>query len=253
MTVVIVDPLLPAHAQFLGQQSFQLRVTPVRRALLVEEGDVDQLRNALFASAAIWGGARCPVLPIRPDGSVDQRWVQVSEVLGITEVVDFTASNHGESAWTGSAAAAFTLIPTRPLDDARFWNPHPVAAMDSSQNVLELFLPGDDSLVSLAGAGGYGLPEETTLLRSNGWNIVENAPSQLLACAQLSGRTALEATLPGDVDTEIRGGLLDSLGLMWVTQDPNSFDDVVWFWNCRALRPRYLPLRPPGTDPGTAG
>lgn len=234
---MISDPLVPKNATFLGQQEFQLRVSPVRRALLVGHGDGEQARRAFQAAAAIWGGARCPVLPVRDDGTVDSGWVALADLMGVSEVADFTSTTRGQSLWVAEDAARFHLRPAPGLEDAEYWNPHPLATEERAA-VRELYVPADTSLLSLAGAGGYGLAEEVRLFRDHGWTVVENADALQVARHQISKRTALWATTVGDVDTEIVNSMMSNMALLWVTDDPDNFDDAVWFWNARAVRPR---------------
>lgn len=236
---MISDPLVPKDATFLGQQEFQLRVSPLRRALLVRHGDDEQARRAFQAAAAIWGGARCPVLPLREDGTVDSGWVALAELMGVSEVVDFTSSQRGQSRWVDEESARFHLRPAPGLEDAEYWNPHPLATAAAERSaVRELYVPADTSLLSLAGAGGYGLAEQVKLFRVHGWSVVENADALQVARHQISKRTALWATTIGDVDTEVANSMMSTMALLWVTDAPDSFDDAVWFWNARVVRPR---------------
>ncbi|MFE4001370.1 hypothetical protein ACFX43_21565 [Nocardioides sp. YIM B13467] len=242
---MIVDPLLPTPAELLGSGSFQLRIAPRRRAFLVRDGDVDQLRSAFFAAAALWGGARCPILPVTPAGQVQAGFLQIAEALDVVEAVDFTADGAGgASAWTVRDGSALATVAAKPLADARFWNAHPLVGT-YDERVREICLPARDSLMALAGAGNYGLDEELPLFREAGFNIIEGCLARTLAIAQLAERTALGATLAFDTDTSIQGGHLASMGVLWLSRDEDSFEDAVWFWNARAVRPRYrhpLPL-----------
>lgn len=233
-----VDPLIPPREEYLGPTTFKVRVAPLRRVLVVQKGDNAQLRQALRAAAAIWGGGRCPILPVNPDGSVDAGWIDLAETLDVSQTVDFTAPPGKPSAWS-EPSSSFHLTPARPLEDASFWNLHPVAVARPQGEVAEIYLPADDDLASLAGAGAYGLPEEIDLFRRCGYSVIDGAEPSHIAEAQLAGRTAIAATLVGDTDSEIVGGALATVGLLWVVRNPNSFDDIVEFWNLRALRPSF--------------
>ncbi|MER7555652.1 hypothetical protein ABTZ46_01845 [Nocardioides sp. NPDC126508] len=236
---MIVDPLLPAPTELLGHGSFQFRIAPKRRAFLVRDGDVDELRSALYAAAALWGGARCPILPVTQAGEVQPAFLQIAEALDVVEAIDFTADGAGgASAWTVRDGSGLATVGAKPLEDARFWNAHPLIGT-YDERVREIYLPATDSLMALAGGGKYGLDEELPLFRQAGFNIVEGCSAGILANAQLTERTALGATLAFDTDTGIRGGHLASMGVLWLTRDEDSFDDAVWFWNARAVRPRY--------------
>jgi hypothetical protein len=48
--------------------SVQQTLSPRRRAWFVDQGSVEQLRRALQGAASIWGGMRCPILPVDAEG-----------------------------------------------------------------------------------------------------------------------------------------------------------------------------------------
>jgi hypothetical protein len=71
-----------------------------------------------------------------------------------------------------------------------------------------------------------------------------------VARAQLAGRTLVERTCSQFGEHWARGGPASGPAVVWVT-DPSSFQDCVYFWNLRALRPLRLGslpmlLLPPG-------
>lgn len=239
-----VDPLVPSAPAFLGQGDFQLRVAPLRRAFLVQDGRPDQMIRALQAAAALWGGARCPILPVDRGGVVSAGWLEVARILEVSEIVDFTAPSRGTSAWSAPEHVEWTIVPAPPLEDAHYWSLHPVAAVVEEGPPKEIFLPQDVSLLSLAGAGAYGLSEETPLFADAGFAIVYDNDDLTLAKMQLGERTAVGATMAEDEDTEIHGGDWSSLALLWVVEDRDSFNDAVWFWNARAARPRFRDPKP---------
>jgi hypothetical protein len=195
----MTDPVLPDDREYLGREEFQVRIAPRRRAWLVDEGSVDQLRRALYGAASLWGGLRCPILPVDTSGEVASGWLQVAELLGVTEVVDFTGGDRVQSTWTHGAHRDWLVVPARPLDDSSFWNLHPLAAQSATDLPGRgIFLPGDSSLVSLAGPGGFGLVKELQLFRDSSVSIVENCDHRTMAKAQIAGTTCLAKTQTGD-------------------------------------------------------
>lgn len=242
-----VDPLLPRSPEYLGEASYNLRIAPLRRAFLVRTGDNDQLLRAVQAASALWGGARCPILPVEEDGSIQPGWIQIAEVMQVSAFVDFTSEESGEgSAWTNDEQRAqWPASPARPLSDGRFWSAHPVVASFRPGEPKEIWLPDADDLLGSVTAGSYGLDEELPLFRSAGFSIASTNSDIALAKAQVWERSALGATLHGEFDTDLHGGLFSSLGLLWVVDDRDSFDDLVRFWNSRAIRPRYQTPRAP--------
>jgi hypothetical protein len=77
--------MTPAGPAFL-----EVQVAPYRRGFLVRRGDKGQLRSALLSAATIWGGMRCPVLPVELDGSIAPEWLQVASAIDPSVLIDFT-------------------------------------------------------------------------------------------------------------------------------------------------------------------
>jgi hypothetical protein len=226
-------PVIPAEPAFV-----ELQVAPFRRAFLVRRGDRDQLLAATLGAATIWGGTRCPILPVEPDGTVGGEWLKVAEAADPAVIVDFTVSGEGGTAWTGACASRWPVVPARPLSDHAFWNPHPIAAIqpDELEN-LTLYLPKGRTLLDAASAGCVELPEEASWWRQVAYAVLDVDGPRQLASAQLGEHTVLSAAVLNDDDSTADVGW-DSMMLLWLTSDPDDPDEITRWWNTRALRSR---------------
>lgn len=226
-------PVVTAEPAFV-----ELQVAPFRRAFLVRRGDKRQLLEALFGAAAIWGGTRCPVLPVEPDGQVREEWMRVAEAVDPAELIDFTVTNGGESAWVGARESRWPVTPARPLGDRSQWSPHPIAAIQPEElKNLTLYLPGERTLFDAASAGCVGPPYEDDWWRQVTRDVREADSPQELASAQLGDRTVLSAAMLHDDDKDAVM-VWNNMVLLWVTSDPDDPDEITRWWNTRALRPR---------------
>jgi hypothetical protein len=216
----------------------ELQVAPFRRGFLVRRGDREQLLSALFGAATIWGGTRCPVLPVESDGTVGADWLQVAAAIDPAALVDFTSSGSGASAWSDAGTSRWPVVPAQPLEDRAFWNPHPIAAIDPEElGNLSLFLPKGRSLLDAASAGCVELPDDVAWWRQVTYGVLEVDSPRQLASAQLGGHTVLSAAMLNDDDSNA-GLVWVSMMLLWLTSDPDDPDEIVRWWNTRALRPR---------------
>jgi hypothetical protein len=228
---------LAAGAAPTGPAFLELQVAPYRRGFLVRRGDVGQLRSALLAAATIWGGLRCPILPVEADGSIAPEWLQVASAIDPSVLVDFTAeAAHGRSAWRDAPSSRWPAVPARPLTDESFWGVHPIVALQPEElKNLTLFLPKGRTLLDAASAGCVELAEEVEWWRREINGVLEiDDPAQL---AQLGGHTVLAATGSHDGDNSA-SAVWASMALLWLTDGPDDPDEMVAWWNTRALRPR---------------
>jgi hypothetical protein len=229
-----MDPLVPRSRDYMGQADFTLRIAPIRRALLIDDDDEDQLREALKAAVAIWGGGRCPIVRVSSDGAANPADLQIAEVMKVDCAVDFRPQPA-----PSVCDLRLTVFPSQSLDDGRFWNPHPVAVRPEGI-VLEISTVDANTatLDQLVGAGSYGLEEEIQIFRDSGYNVLATADPVSLGMAQLLERTAWGASLNQDFDSEVRNGFGSTIGFLVVSDDQPDFSQAVSFWNARALRPR---------------
>lgn len=226
-----MDPLIPSVEDYLGRADYTLRVAPIRRALVVQDGDAAQLRLALQWAMTVWGGGRSPVVRIGEDGSAFDSDLQIAWVLRANHALDFRSDgppvpNLGMPLWTADVYKSIYG-----------WPPHAVVP-EPDGSVLEITTTRAASLVAAAGAGTYDGPSVIGPFRDAGYNVLENGGELQLALAQIAERTAWAATLVGDVDSEIRNGWASTVGFLIVAQDEEDYQSSVWFWNYRALRPR---------------
>lgn len=215
-------------------------MAPYRRAFLVHKDDDGQLREAILAACTLWGGMRSLIIPVDADGTVHPSWWDLARSLRTSQVVDFTKNFEERKGFTNAPPAPWPVELAHPLDDVRFWHAHPMSAYSTKEQIrtLEMFLPADPSLVGLAGSGHIALPEEVAWWRSSGANICEGADAIQLAKAQISGNTILQATVMHDSDAVLVAPFMQTVGLIWVAAERESFEDALWFWNMRAIRPR---------------
>ncbi len=249
MTVVIDD--------YLGQEQVRVTVAPQRVGYIVRPGDREGMHRALSAATRRWGGITEPILPIGDDGSVAPLDMRVAETLAPDFLV---AVDDDRDLDIRSRAAGNSVVPWsmfgRPDDS---WPPrwcHP-AKVESSGDAM-LVAVANGPLRDLAGSGA---PDP-----SNGWNFFqrpdvrqepyldeERLPDQAYR-SQLARNTPLWATLRG-VKEQPKGTLFAPPvpGLIWFAE-PDSIDDVVGFWNARALIALMFPnpvavLLPPAIEP----
>ncbi|MEV0267533.1 hypothetical protein AB0H43_02030 [Hamadaea sp. NPDC050747] len=223
---------------FIGPTFAQVQVAPKRRAFLVREGDTARLGEAMACAATIWGGVRSILLPVREDGSVGPLWLQAAQSMQVIDYVDFTVDEDHRSAWTEEAAKAVNRVPAPPIEDGRYWNAHPIVAIGQDQLQRTSFdLPVERTLLTMAGVGDVLIHDERKLWADAGVMLRTDTTPTDLALAQLRGTTVLRATAAHDVDTVIVSPFMSTLGLVWVMDDPEDFNEAVWFWNCRAIRP----------------
>jgi len=88
-------------------------VAPFRRAFVVQRGDRAQLLAALLGATTIWGGTRCPVLPVEPDGTMRNEWLRIAEAIDPAVIVGFTVNSEGESSWASAPASRWPVVPAR--------------------------------------------------------------------------------------------------------------------------------------------
>jgi hypothetical protein len=220
------------------------QVAPYRRGFVFRSGDAGQLRAALLGAATIWGGMRCPILPVDSDGVIAPGWLQLAQAIGPDVIVDFTRESPGYlSAWRDAGTSQWPVIPAQPLTDGRFWGVHPIAAFAPEELAdRSLFLPKGTTLLDLASVGRVDLPEEVSWWRDVTYGVTETDNGTELARAQLGGHTVLEATVWRDSDSS-RNALMETAALLWLMSDPDDEEEILSCWNTRALRPRGF-IRP---------
>lgn len=223
----------------MGPAFLEIQVAPYRRGFLVRRGNAEQLRSAMFAAASIWGGMRCPILPVESDGSIAPEWLQVASAIDPSALVDFTGGSAGDtSAWGNAASSRWPVLPAQPLIDGSFWGIHPIAVFQPEELTAQtLFLPKGRTLMDAASAGCVELAEEVEWWRQEVNGVLETDNLTRLASAQLGGHTVLAATAVHDSDSS-GSAVWMSMALLWLAGDPDDPDEIIAWWNTRALRPR---------------
>lgn len=232
-----------AASEYIGPGFVGVQVAPKRRAFLVSDGDTDQLRAALLGAATIWGGMRCPILPLESDGVVRPLWLQIAGLMQVVEVVDFTNGSDQRRRWQDSGNSRWPVVSARPLEDGHFWHAHPLVAFPTEElSSKMLYLPNDRSLLALASIGDIALDDERRWWESFGTDFRLDTPEQEWIRAQVEQRGVLHATAHQDTESVTVGAFMTSIGLIWLTENRDDFKETVWFWNHRALRPnQYSP------------
>jgi len=209
---------------------------------LVRDGDIDRLLDVLAAAATIWGGMRCPILPVKEDGTIDAAWLRIAQLLQVVQIVDFTQDSGGVSKWSDCRMSQWPVVPARPITDGNFWHAHPMVSHSPTelQNTT-FFLPEERNLLSMASIGDLVLEDELSWWERSGVGLLKRTSEQAWVRPQISQRTVLQATAHHDTETVTVSPFMKSLALIWLVNDLNDFNETVWFWNHRALRPRGFP------------
>jgi hypothetical protein len=224
----------PAHRTFI-----EVQVAPYRRGFLIDRGDCEQLRSALLGAATIWGGMRSPILPVEPDGTVAEGWLEIASAIDPAVLVDFTAQTDNTSTWTGAKESPWPVVRAHPLDDPRFWGIHPIVVFSPEELANRtLYLPKGRTLFELASVGRVDLPDEVTWWREVVNGVLETDNPVQLAKAQLGGHTVLEATAFHDDDTFLAAPMMETVALLWLIADTDDPQEAITWWNFRALRTR---------------
>ena len=245
------DPLAPIPGISLGTSTIQTTVRPRRLAFAVHEGDAAGFTRAVLAASTIWGGARCPILMVDESGRVAPALEQLAECIGIDEIVDLQADLNTPLTFTGSALSRVRALPERPLEDSKFWAPHPLAVTDPEQVSSLRILRGTGwGVIGLAALGDVELDLERDWWSREGASFVESQDDGDFALAQVNHDSVLAATLNRDVDHAISNPMMLGMGLLVVAEDENDLETAVWFWNLRALRPRGWNQGAASSSPG---
>lgn len=233
------DPLAPIPGQALGTSTVQVYVRPRRLAFAVDEGDTAAFSRAILAASTIWGGARCPVLFADTTGLVAPAWEEIAECIGIDEIVDLRADRTNQLSFDGAPLSSVGVVSERPVDDGRYWSPHPLAVLDAQRvSALRLTRGAGRGIVGLAALGDVRLAEERDSWIREGATFVDPEDDGELALAQVNDDSVLAATLHQDVDNLIKDPQMLEMGLLVVAASEDDLDSAAWFWNLRALRPR---------------
>jgi hypothetical protein len=224
---------------YVGPTALRATVLPARAVYLVTAGSKSGFRRAVQESCTRWGGMTEPIIPVKPGGEIDAWWQQVVTLTRVDGAVNVDADP--EAALIVAGKLGLPLVPLAEIDQVEVtaFTVHPATIGPAA-------LPGSNSYImasekrclwEVTGAGDLtddhveSMPPDSLYT----WR-----PSQdQVARAQLGGRTLVERTCSQFSEHWARGGPTPGPAVVWVT-DPDSFDDCVYFWNLRALRPLRL-------------
>ncbi len=158
--------------------------------------------------------------------------------MGVHEAVDFSGR-----AGAAGAAVGLDVAAAEPFKNGLAWQPPPIVAYDTSALAEARLLFADstcDSALTCA-LGSVADLSEIEEWRSHGAEVTvrgSDLSAQEITQAQLEARTGIAATLQG---ASIHHAVMPSntsLCIIHVLPESGApFEDLVWFWNHRALRP----------------
>ncbi len=234
---------------------------PFRLAFLVRTDDPGTVETAFRSASAVWGGWRCPVVDVTPDGEVADRDRRLIELVGCDTLVNLTAAGDSPELWprTPLVRPVGVARPDALLDDA-WWPLHPaelpVAFPDLARSARVAvpvhaeqpgaLIAGVRPLWALAAVGGARDARDVSNLARDGVYLGPPSDPADLVLAQLDGQSLLSATAVHDVDQDVRphggGAMLASALVLTVLparpqESSGAASAAVAWWNRRALRP----------------
>jgi len=216
----------------------QVAIEPVRRGFVVDENDLDQLVLAMRAATSLWGGQRGIIVPRLASGELAPGGMQMAEVAGVDSLVDFSRPTDSPP------PPAPPLTATRPFSDVRSWQPPPIVTFDLDQiegrTIKYAAQDAGAFLVAALGAvADDGELEDWSSRHAHVHEYQESelAPAEILR-AQADAQTGLATTIRHAPVYFAQAPFAQSVTLIWVVPDATpAFDDLLSFWNLRALRP----------------
>ncbi len=225
--------------EFLRQERIRLELGPEHLALAVAEDDLDQLTVAMRAASSMWGGRLFPLVMVGKGGDATDvaGGLQLLDVLDVTTVVDFTGTLSAAGSVRSHEGRHVQVVAARPLEDARLWAPsalasHTLAELDG-RVVIEA---GGDSAFQVAAVGRLATREELNSWTEFGARVVSVTDNTFFQ-AQAGGRSIIDDTVHGLTTLYAEAPFATSLVLLYVVGAEATFEDLLWFWNARAMRP----------------
>ncbi len=238
---------------------------PYRVALLVSPEVPGSVERAFRAASSVWGGWRCPLVPVSADGSIKGADRERVGLLNCDGLYNFTVGEDGMPRWPSPRLG----LDVRYVDGARGWWPaSPMMFSDSYSGweggQVEVAVPlprpellaaevaGVPRLWALAALGGVWDAEDLAALGRHGVVVGPPADPADLVLAQLSQRSLISATMHHDVDEDVQlgsGGTLGSAVVVTVMPALQGSGEVdfgdaaqdgsgaIAWWNARAMRP----------------
>lgn len=228
---------------YVGPTAVQAAVLPGRAVYLVAEGSAVGLRRAVQEACTRWGGMTEPIIPVKPSGDVDVWWEQVVSLTRADSVVNVDVDPQDAAGIAGKLG--MDLIPLSDIDRtgvaACTVHPSAVGPEQLPGYIAYVMASEKRQLWEVAGAGD--LTDAHLESVPTGTFSTRRPYEDEVARAQLGGRTLVERTCSQFGEHGGSGGPASGPAVIWVTQ-PGSFQDCVYFWNLRALRPLRLSSLP---------
>lgn len=233
---------MPDAPEQLGHHVVTIDFRPTVAAWLIPTNDREALHRAVRGAARRWGGLGEPVIPVSPTGQVRPFWRQVLDILRPDLAV-----NLGLDAAAASRAAAGVQVLTEQHLDGLTSGYHQLAVTDVAQLRDRWVMRANGGLRDDAALGA--VPDDEIADWESFVQLVEgDAGGVGSARSQLERTSVLHLAL--EHAGEVQATNMSSLPVvLWVCA-PNSYRDVLWFWNYRALSSRTIwPARLALVDP----
>ena len=217
--------------------SVQMAVGPVHYAIALRPDDPAQLRTAVDLASRWWGGISFPWITLNSDGEVTGGTEQLCNVLDVAEVIDLTRPDNRVAIPAGLQDLGVQVV----AGDLRPKWAMPirgVIAPDTGDPLITTANGDDDDLAQAVAIGTLGSDEHDSWTEAG--QLVSPAQSEESVLAQLSRRTVIGVSATGMEAVTAEVLFPTTTALLWVLPDdftlPDVTQDLVAFWNYRALR-----------------
>lgn len=223
---------MPDATEHLGHHVVTVDFRPTVAAWLIPTNDRAALHRAVRGAARRWGGLGEPVIPVSPTGLIRPFWRQVLDILR----PDFAVNVGLAPTAAARGAAGVQVVPEQQLDGVTS-GCHQLAVTDVAQLRNRWVMRATGTLRDDAALGA--VPDDEVADWESFVQLVEgDAGGVGAARSQLERTSVLHLAL--EHAGEIQATNMSSLPVvLWVCA-PNSYRDVLWFWNYRALSSRTI-------------
>lgn len=225
---------------YAGHQRLQFEIAPLARAFAISDGDADQLLLAMRAASSLWGGKWIPLLPVNADAEVVNGHEALLDVLQVESLIDFTGRLAQKDHYVTPSGRRLPMLSAKSLEDVSFWQPPPIVSFSASELVGHRLVQaaGTADLMAVAAAGRFADSAERDEWQQHRATVQESEDPAGLLSAQLERITLLDATTHGVSFLRRSASIAASMTLLYILPDDRTpFDDILWFWNARAIRP----------------
>ncbi len=222
----------PEH---LGQASFDITIVPSRAAYLVPRRGREEVRRAIQEATTRWAGVTEPIISVSAKGGVNAWHRQVVETARVDAVVNVGV--HLAAAQAAADRLRLPLVDIAHIDKIgpAAWSAHPANLADTIFNRDHGAVARPDGPLWEAAAVGALTTAAAQDLVGAGVSVYAGQTPDVLARAALDRRTLIERT---DVQfgTTLTINAFPAVPAIVHVTKPDSVNDIVWFWNVRALR-----------------